>query len=77
MPRIVHGTKSTEAINPNITLNTLQSLNNIDRSLSLQNVPPNGSLISRPIGFVLDRNGEGLGLHPHITTSHSAPNMLK
>lgn len=76
MPRIVHGTKPPEAINPNITLSTLQNLNNIDRSFSLQNFPLDGSNISS-IGFALDRNGEGLSIHPHITPSHSAPNILK
>lgn len=77
MPRIVHGTQPTEAINPNITFDTLQNLNYLDRSLSLQNVPSNGSNITRPIGFVFDHNDQGLGMHPHITPSHSAPNMLK
>lgn len=77
MPRIVHGTKPTEAFNPNITFPHQQTPNVIDRSLSLRNIPPNSLNISRPIGFVFDNNVQGMSMPPHIAPSRSAPNILK
>lgn len=77
MPRIVHGTKPTEAFNPNITFHNQQNSNIIDRSLSLRDMPPNSLNITRPIGFVFDNNSPGMGIPPHIAPSRSAPNILK
>lgn len=77
MPRIVHGTKPTEAFNPNITLCAQSNPNVIDRSFSLLNIPSNNLSITRPIGFVFDHNEQGMSIPPHITPSRSAPNILK
>lgn len=76
MPRIVHGTKPTEAFNPNIMLQ-MNHPNVIDRSFSLRDIPSDNLSITRPIGFVFDHNGQGMGIPSHITPSRSAPNILK
>lgn len=58
MPRIVHGTKSTEAFNPNIRVNSQNSNNILDKSFSLPFVPqPSSSLnVVRPIAVVEAQN---------------------
>lgn len=77
-PRILHGTK-TETVNPNVTIDHLCMLNNIDvgrtttRSLSLNNVPQ--GQVTRPIGFILDN--EEANVQGHISTSRSVPNMIQ
>ncbi|XP_028128056.2 TGF-beta-activated kinase 1 and MAP3K7-binding protein 2 isoform X1 [Diabrotica virgifera virgifera] len=81
-PRILHGTKKAETINPNITVGTLRMLNNIDigrtsRSLSLNNVPREQA--TRPIGFVINQENDqqpSISMPTQINTSHSAPSML-
>lgn len=78
-PRILHGMKQPEAVNPNLTIGALRMLNQFDvchatKSLSLSNVPQ--GQVTRPIGFVVRENEPTTSLPTQINTSRSAPSLL-